>query len=114
MVIGNVLTELRAATGYVQALPYAAEGYRMASLLCLLPAYETLLLAARRREELFTAQHQVKISRQTMAQCLEDGRRLLHDNHGIAEYGRSMERQIRVALDPVAGANGAMSYNRNA
>lgn len=96
-VIGNVLDELRASTEYVLALPYHAEGYRMASLLCLLPAYETMLVAAELGPDLFTARHQVKISRETMAHCLEQGRGLLHDNDGIAAHSRDMEARIRAA-----------------
>jgi farnesyl-diphosphate farnesyltransferase len=116
-VIGNVLDELGDATTYLIALPYAAEGYRMASLLCLLPAYETLLLAAQKGHDLFTAQHQVKISRQTMGQCLEDGQRLLHDNDAIAAYSQDMDARIRdilrkrVGTETTFGANGSDRSN---
>lgn len=108
-VVGNVLEELRAATDYAMALPYVAEGYRMASLLCLLPAYETLLLAAHRRHALFTPQHEIKISRETLAQCLDEARRMLHDNDGIAAYSRRIEAEIRAGLGerpPALPANG--------
>ena len=105
-VIDNVLDDLRAATDYLIALPYAAEGYRMASLLCLLPAYQTLLLAAQKGPDLFTPEHQVKISREIMGQCLEDGRRLLCDNEGIAEYSRRIKTQIRATLGAPSAFNG--------
>ncbi|MFN2203319.1 MAG: squalene/phytoene synthase family protein [Caldilineaceae bacterium] len=116
-VIGNVLDELGDATKYLVALPYAAEGYRMASLLCLLPAYETLLLAAQKGQELFTAEHQVKISRQAMGQCLEDGQRLLHDNDAISAYSQEMDTRIRdvlrerVGTETTFGPNGSDRSN---
>ncbi len=103
MVIDNVLDELRAATDYLLALPYEAEGYRMASLLCLLPAYQTLLLAAQKGPDLFTPKHRVKISREVMGQCLDDGRRLLTDNEGITEYSRRLEAEIRTTLGITLG-----------
>ena len=62
-VIGDVLDELRGAMDYVLALPHHAKGYRRASLLCLFPAYHTLVTAARRQSDLFTSEHQIKISR---------------------------------------------------
>jgi farnesyl-diphosphate farnesyltransferase len=45
-VLGDVTAELQLATEHVLVLPSEATGYRMAGLLCLLPAYETLMLAA--------------------------------------------------------------------
>jgi farnesyl-diphosphate farnesyltransferase len=94
MVLGDVLTQLRGATDYLLALPYSATGYRRASLMCLLPAYQTLLLAAQRQETLFTAQHQVKISKPTMARCLVDSQALLFDNDGVRRYSRRVESAI--------------------
>ena len=88
MVFADVLSELRGATDYVLALPYQAAGYRRASLLCLLPAYQTLLLAARRHATLFTSKHQVKISKPTMARCLADSQRLQFDDNAIRRYSR--------------------------
>lgn len=94
MVVANVLDELRAATEYVTALPYHAPGYRRASLLCLLPSYQTLLVAARRQEHLFTPDHKVKISRLTMAQCLADSQAMLYDNKSILRYSQRLESEI--------------------
>jgi hypothetical protein len=90
-VLGNVMDELEESVDYVLALPYNAAGYRMASLLCLLPAYQTLLLAAQRQEELFTPDHHVKISRDTMSQCLLDARSMLVDNDAILRYSREIK-----------------------
>lgn len=94
MVLNDVLNELRASGEYLTALPYRAQGYRRASLMCLLPAYQTILLAAQQQEKLFTPQHQVKISRLTMAQCLADTQLMLSDNEAILRYSRRLEREI--------------------
>jgi farnesyl-diphosphate farnesyltransferase len=93
-VIDDVLAELRGATHYVLDLPFSAGDYRMASLLCLLPAYQTLLQAAQRHQELFTSDHNVKISRLAMAKCKQDAKRMLRDNRAVLAYGRRMERAI--------------------
>lgn len=97
-VLKDITGELRDATDYVLALPYSAVGYRMASLLCLLPAYQTILLAAQQQEKLFTADHHVKISRQTMAQCLGDAQAIVADNEAVAAYGQQIERAVETAL----------------
>lgn len=100
-VLHNVVQELEDATRYVLALPYSAAGYRMASLLCLLPAYQTMLLAAERHRELFTADHQVKISRQTLAECIRDAQSMVADNNQVREYGRQMKRSIDIAFEVI-------------
>jgi len=106
-VIDDVMDELRDATDYVLALPYSAVGYRTASLLCLLPAYQTILLAAERQNELFTSDHQVKISRPTMARCLQNARDLASDNEAIVLYGRRVERAVGAAFE--AGVQGSQT-----
>jgi farnesyl-diphosphate farnesyltransferase len=93
-VVDNVLDELSDSVQYLLDLPYTATGYRMASLLCLLPAYETLLVAAQRHETLFTVDHHVKISRQTMARCIQDAQAMLTDNEAIRQYSRRIRRAI--------------------
>ncbi|HXV44220.1 MAG TPA: squalene/phytoene synthase family protein [Anaerolineae bacterium] len=93
-VLQNVVHELRDATAYLLSLPYSAPGYRMASLLCLLPAYQTLLLAAEQQEKLFTSQHQVKISHLTMSRCVLDARSMVKDNEAIGRYSRQLEQAI--------------------
>jgi farnesyl-diphosphate farnesyltransferase len=98
-VIDNVVDELRTATEYVLALPVSARGYRMASLLCLLPAYQTLLMAAKRQASLFTSQHQVKISRPTMAKCGWDAQMMVSDNDAIGAYGRRLEAEIDATFE---------------
>lgn len=92
MVLSNVFDELREATRYVLALPYDAVGYRIASLLCLLPAYQTLLQAAERQAKLFTAGHQVKISRMTMVKCIRDAITMAANNDGVLAYSQTAER----------------------
>lgn len=104
-VIGDVLGELREATDYVRALPIGARGYRMATLLCLLPAYATLHEAARRHDSLFTAAHHVKISRATMAGCLSDAAALVEDDGAILAYSRRAECLLDRAFNsPKVGA----------
>lgn len=102
MVLADVVQELEEGIRYVLTLPYSATGYRMASLLCLLPAYQTILLAAQRQSELFTADHQVKISRQMLTQCIQDAHSIVNDNEAIQRYGR----QIKQAIDSSSVAAG--------
>jgi farnesyl-diphosphate farnesyltransferase len=97
-VIDDVVRELHDATEYVVALPYDAAGYRMASLMSLLPAYQTLLLAAKRHDTLFTPEHHVKISRATMAKCQWDAHSMLTDNDAVRRYGRRLEGEIDAAM----------------
>ena len=70
------------------ALPYAAAGYRMASLMSLLPAYQTLLLAAKRHAMLFATEHHVKIFRTTLAKCQWDAQAMLTDSEAVRRYSR--------------------------
>ena len=98
-VIDDAMDELRDATDYVLALPYNAVGYRIASLVCLLPAYQTILLAAERHKELFTSDHKVKISRPTMFRCLQDAQAMVADNEAIVLYGRRVERAVSAAFE---------------
>lgn len=93
-VIENVLDELNRSLEYIMDLPYSALGYRMASLLCFLPAYQTLLLAAQRHETLFTVDHHVKISRETMAQCIRDAQAIVTNNKAIQQYSQSLRNAI--------------------
>ncbi len=98
-VIEDVMGELRDATDYGLALPYNTVGYRIDSLLSLLPAYQTILLAAERQRELFTSDHHVKISRPTMAQCLQDAQAMVADNEAIVQYGQRVERAVTAAFE---------------
>jgi farnesyl-diphosphate farnesyltransferase len=90
----DVLAELKDATEYTLALPYEANGYRISSLLCLLPALQTILLAAQNERALFTAGHPTKISHQTFAQCILDARTLSNNNRLILEYYQQIENQM--------------------
>jgi phytoene/squalene synthetase len=90
MVYDNVLDELNTAIDYVLALPQRAIGYRLACLLCLLPALQTNQLAAHESWKLFTADHQYKISRPVMIECLRDARRMVADNDLIQSYGNRL------------------------
>lgn len=99
-VLGDILTELRSATAYVLDVPHRAADYRVASLMCLLPAYETIRSAAQQRRELFTAGHQIKITRPTMARCVADAVSLATDDDAIVRRSEDLESQIRNALSP--------------
>ncbi len=94
MVIDNVMAELEAATNYLVTLPYGATGYRLASLLCLLPAYQTILLIAQNQDKMFTVEHQFKISRQTMAICVQEAQLMVSDNEAILAYSRRMKHAV--------------------
>jgi farnesyl-diphosphate farnesyltransferase len=94
LVMQDVLNELRDATEYVRNIPTEAMGYRIASLVCLLPAYQTMLSAAQRLPRLFTKDHQIKISREMMAQCLHSAVSIAPDNDAITEYCEELERAI--------------------
>ena len=97
-VIDDVVREMHDAAEHVLALPYDAAGYRMASLMSLLPAYQTLLLAAKRHDTLFTAEHHVKISRPTLAKCQWDAHSMLADNDAVIRYSRRLEGELDAAL----------------
>jgi farnesyl-diphosphate farnesyltransferase len=93
-VLQDVLGELRDATDYVRNIPTEAMGYRIASLVCLLPAYQTMVSAAQRVSRLFTTEHQIKISREMMARCLHEAVSLAPDNEAIAEHCRQLEQVV--------------------
>lgn len=98
-VLSNVMAELEESVAYVLALPYAAVGYRMASLLCLLPAYQTILLAAQCHERLFTPNHHVKISRETLMGCVRDAQAMVADNDAILRYSQVIKRCVAEAFN---------------
>lgn len=93
-VLEDILKALHDAGSYLLGLPYAASGYRMASLLCLLPAYQTILLASRQMGSLFTSGHQLKIPRITMEECLTEATKMLNDNNAIRNYCDLVEQKI--------------------
>jgi farnesyl-diphosphate farnesyltransferase len=97
-VLADVLAELRQATAYVLDVPQRAGGYRIACLLCLLPAYQTILRAAERQAHLFTAEHQIKIGRETMAACLQEAVTLAPDGHGLLAHSQTLEEAIEAAF----------------
>ncbi|MEJ2751793.1 MAG: squalene/phytoene synthase family protein [Chloroflexota bacterium] len=101
-VLLNVVRELEASVNYVLALPQTAVGYRKAGLLMMLPAFETILLAARRLEKLFTPDHALKISRAQMGRCVLLARKIAYDNGAIFAYAENMAGQIRRELQPIS------------
>jgi farnesyl-diphosphate farnesyltransferase len=100
-VLDDILEDLEVATQYVLDLPTEASDYRMASLLCLLPALQTNLLAAREHAKLFTRDHRYKISRTVLGQCMLDARRMVGDNAQIRSYSDRLQEEIRRSLAPV-------------
>jgi len=97
IVLEDVLAELDLAARYVTDLPPEAADYRQASLLCLLPALETNLIAARLADKSLTPEHRYKISRMTLGQCMLDARRLMHDDAAILAHSRRMMHVIAAA-----------------
>ena len=93
--------ELPDAANYVLTLPYDATGYRMASLMSLLPAYQTLLLAAQQQSNLFTPNHHVKISRQAMVQCVQEAQTMVTDNEAVLVYSRGLEQAVKATFQSV-------------
>jgi farnesyl-diphosphate farnesyltransferase len=98
LVIQDVLGELRAATEYVRTIPTEAKGYRIASLVCLLPAYQTIVSAAQRQPRLFTSEHQIKISRETMVRCLHEAVTMAPDNDAITEHCQRLDQAVTTAF----------------
>lgn len=74
--------------------------------MCLLPAYQTILKAARNHEKLFTPDHQVKISRLTFYRCISDAKSLARSNEAVLRYSRKIERQIESVF---TGAKSALA-----
>jgi farnesyl-diphosphate farnesyltransferase len=99
MVLNNVLEELEDSASYVIDLPHTGLGYRRASLLCLFPAYQTILQAARLKKSLFTRDHLIKISRETFQQCIFDAESLATDDKAIRKYGQDIREQVEIALN---------------
>lgn len=98
-VLLDVLEELDNSVNYVISLPKTAVGYRKAGLLMMLPAYQTLLLAAKQFKTLFTPEHAVKISRTTMGKCLIQAQMMATNDDNISAYGQELSQQIRKILD---------------
>jgi farnesyl-diphosphate farnesyltransferase len=90
----DVMDELRDFFSYILSLPYQAKGYRLASLLCILPACQTMLKAACNHDKLFTAEHDIKISRMTFYRCIHDAKSMATSNEAILKYRENIEEQF--------------------
>jgi len=106
-VLANVLVEFENSVNYVLDLPHSAVGFRQASLFMMLPGYQTLLLAARNHDRLFTPDHNIKISRRTMAKCLLDARMIVKNDDAILSYSRN----ARVELSKVLNSDRIATFN---
>ncbi|MFN2121897.1 MAG: hypothetical protein ACK2UP_00200, partial [Candidatus Promineifilaceae bacterium] len=75
---------------------------RKACLMMMLPAFQTILLAAQNMSRLFTEQNVVKISRITMLECVLKANNLAGNDNAIREYAREfavqMEQQLEQAM----------------
>jgi farnesyl-diphosphate farnesyltransferase len=89
-VLRDVLDELLQSTHYFMSLPETAVGLRRAVLLMIIPAFETILQAAHQMPNLFTPEHEVKISRTTMGECVLRARKIAADNEAIRNYGQEV------------------------
>jgi farnesyl-diphosphate farnesyltransferase len=96
-VLTDALKELNQSVLYVLSIPYRAVGYRLASLICLLPAYQTLLLAAQGYKQLFTADHTLKISRECFYNCMHQSQQMVRDNDALRQYVTQVQQQIETA-----------------
>ncbi len=97
-VLSDVKNALDEAAEYIGAIPYQTVGIRQATLLCLLPAYKTILLAAEKSNLLFTQAHQIKISRKTLAGCFEDAQLLSQDNGLLWQYRADVDKSFNQLL----------------
>ncbi|MFN2246166.1 MAG: squalene/phytoene synthase family protein [Candidatus Promineifilaceae bacterium] len=101
-VITNVLAELINSVEFLITIPLNALGLRKACLMMMLPAFQTILLAAQNMSRLFTEQNVVKISRITMLECVLKANNLAGNDNAIREYAREfavqMEQQLEQAM----------------
>ena len=98
-VLLDVKANLDESVAYVMKIPYRAVGYRLASLMCLLPAYQTLLSAAQQQNKLFTSEHYVKISRSCFSQCFEDAKSMVSDNEALLKYSQKLQNDINATFN---------------
>ncbi len=98
-VILDVVQSANQSGEYVLTIPENASGFKLACLMCLLPAYQTLLFAAQNHQTLFTPEHYVKISRETFSQCFTDAKAILNDNRQLLDYSQSLQAKIDLALE---------------
>lgn len=79
---------------YIAILPYDLTGYRLACLMCVLPAFQTILKAARNHDRLFTPEHNIKILRTTFLGCIRDAQSMVNSNESIMQYSHKVESEI--------------------
>jgi hypothetical protein len=103
MVLMDVLIELHDFVSYITALPMKAAGYRVGSLLCVLPAYQTILKAVQSHNKLFTSEHDIKIPRLTFYHCLRDARSIASSNNAIMRYRDEIEGRVDDVFSTASG-----------
>ena len=97
-VLVDVKSVLDEAVEYISILPYKVNGVRQATLMCLLPAYQTILLAAKESRLLFTKDHQIKISKLVLAGCFRDAKRLAGNNQLLLQYRENVHMRFYQSL----------------
>ena len=98
MVILDALQSVNQSIDYVLTIPENATGFKLATLIALLYAYQTLFFASRRHQNLFTPDHFIKISRKTFLQCFTDAQSMLNDNRQLLNYSQDLQEKINLSL----------------
>jgi len=93
-VLKDVLTELDHFVSAITILPQDLLGYRLACLMCILPALQTIFKAARSQDKLFTPDHNIKISKITFLGCIRDAQLMASNNEAIMRYSHKVESEI--------------------
>lgn len=97
-VINRVCHELTFSKEYITTLPRECSGLRMASLVCLLPALETIKLAAFKSDSIFTKSHTLKISKPVFQNCLKIAKNIVSDNKAIDRTAQESLNSIKSLL----------------
>jgi farnesyl-diphosphate farnesyltransferase len=93
-VLKDVLDERDDFVSYITILPYGLAGYRLACLMCVILAFQTILKAARNHDKLFTPENDIKISRTIFLNCIRDAQSIVNSNESIIQYSHNVESEI--------------------
>lgn len=97
-----MVAELDTSVNYVVTLPQSAMGLRKAGLLMMMPAYETILLAAQQLPQIFTPKHAIKIPHTTMAKCVLRAQKIASDDLAIGQYAEVMSAKVKSIIEAQA------------
>lgn len=98
-VFQDAFQELASFMTYIKSLPERAVRFREGMLICVLPAYETLLTGLRRATRLFTPEHMMKMPRFKFLRCLPEASRLAKDSDSVTRAQQRYESLMRSALE---------------